>query len=432
MRNLVSYTLVAISAIFGALGIITLATWHSTLTPSTYTNALEESGVYSNMAKTIETYATTKVFNLNSILTDEIISSVNESVAGTEYEKYIDNPFVNSIIHQITNKIAIKLTDSIAQSFDLEKNIEKLGNKMITEHITWLRNSNYERPIELALVPPKDEIKNMSNEDVIKLIGTYITVSKYDLNKLSKCQSDAEEEKNLEYISEGEFTSLTCTSVEIQNSLISAIESENTNSDTNQGKIVTAIHDYIYAFMDQSKLAQILTMIKNVLYVVSYIKYVAHAERITVETVKYGSIILLGLSLITSTIAYFIKKTRSILTWVHTYTIVAMLTILYALFQISIVSTIIGKLLPTSYPNLSISDIPVANISMLAISIRNFVLMVHKTINMFVLKTGFTILIVMIMIYVGKFVYFRYKLKEKTKKYYKLWKKKANSVVSTK
>ena len=416
MRNLVSYTLVAISAIFGALGIITLATWHSTLTPSTYTNALEESGVYSNMAKTIETYATTKVFNLNSILTDEIISSVNESVAGTEYEKYIDNPFVNSIIRQITNKIAIKLTDSIAQSFDLEKNIEKFGNKLIVEHIIWLKNSDYEQPIELALIPPKNEIKNMSNEDVIKLIGTYVTVSKYDLNELSKCKNYTEEEKNLEYVSNGEFTSLTCTSTEIQNSLISAIESENTNSDTNQGKIVTAIHDYIYAFIDQSKLAPILTLIKNGLYVVSYVKYIAHIEKITVEAVKYSSIILLGLSLITSTIAYFLKKTRSILTWVHTYTIAAVLTILYGLFQISIISTTISKLMPTSYPNLSINGVPVANISMLAISIKNFVLMVHRTINMFVLKIGFTILIVMIAIYVGRFIYFRYKLKEMTKK----------------
>ncbi len=428
IKNAISYTLVVIASIFAALGIITLAVWYVVLTPSTYTDALEESGVYRNTANTIEAYATRELFDLNTLLTDTLVEFVQESVKDTNYEKFIDNPFVTNFIYQLTDKLTIKLTDSLAKSLQLDKTLEKYGNKLIVSHINWLK-SDHEQPIELALVPDVETAKNLDTEETLKLVTAYITISRYDLNKLLKCQNTDEEEKNLMYIANKEYDNLTCVTTNIQNALVTTLTTENKD----QSKIVTTIKDYIYAFLEESKVEHAISLLKTTIVAVSYVKSVAYAEKAVVTTTKYAGGILLLLSLITSTIAYFLKKTRSILTWVHTYTIAAVIVIAYALFQLYVTGTIITNVVPKKLlqhiPN---TGLPIANLTALFVSLGKFAELVHKTINLYVLRVGGILLGITITIYIVRFVYFKYQLNKKVKKYYEEGKNRVSELTSKK
>ncbi|MCA9382568.1 hypothetical protein KC660_04135 [Candidatus Dojkabacteria bacterium] len=227
LRKSVAIIFLVFSIVLASAGLLLGTFVAKFYSPTTYTEALSDSGFYTQVTGILEDYS----INIVKEAGKDLVKNVNENSNQSE----LVNAGVNAALNYLIENKSEIFVASIFNTLKVEQKIENSINGSIDGVLSWLTGQSDDPPI-FAIIPNEDEINNLNDQGLFTTISNVIGINTIQLTNLPECSTDQEETDNLNKLQDGNLLQLTCTSDKIRSvakDKISSLIPENVKEEAN-------------------------------------------------------------------------------------------------------------------------------------------------------------------------------------------------------
>lgn len=191
-------------------GITLLSVREQALKPATYTQALNEAGVYTSFAQVLEE----KAAGVITVYSKELVTTIaqNRTEAGTATPlQPVLVWALNTIVDQQSGTVAERIFNALQIDTVLSKNAEEI----ITNSLSWLRGETAE-PSWWKHIPSDETVTIARNEGLATLITSSAAAS-LSIGNRPLCTSQEQVTANRQRIIRGQLSQVDCVSPEFEN-----------------------------------------------------------------------------------------------------------------------------------------------------------------------------------------------------------------------
>ncbi|NQT29163.1 MAG: hypothetical protein HQ596_01190 [Candidatus Saganbacteria bacterium] len=204
MKKTFKYIVATLAVILTVSSISLYTVRHRLLDPNTYTNALENSGIYQEIGDLLAEQITKKLVAIEKKAVSELDITKNDNFANN-----LLFWTVNSVIESQTGPLVKYALDTIG----VEQLLQKASKIPIQYTLEWLSGKR-DTPFFIKYMPTKaelDAVRNIRFNDVVVLI----TRRALNIDNLPQCKNNKETVASLSAIRKGNILDIACTTPEI-------------------------------------------------------------------------------------------------------------------------------------------------------------------------------------------------------------------------
>lgn len=393
-QKIIGISLLVLAIVLGFTGSYILALWQRALNAEIYVEALDQSGVYTEVTNVIEAQVTYYLKTEGKLLVETL---AEEQLREDEDENRIINKalliwLLNSVIDNRTETAVSR----VSQRIGLEASLKTYSETAITNTLDWVRG-DVEDPQIFALIPSVEELENREKFNLRAFLLDFV----YDtlgFNDLPECPDSDSARDALRQISEGQWLGIACVSEKIRPAVVERIgesipenalaDVEQTIQESNAKYRLDTLTDGLNEFVLQ--LSKLKEQILNV--------------RHMMESLRVGAIVLILLSLLSALGAFFVYPRRN-------FRVFAVIGLGIGL-SLTIVGVILDLVLRNEITNaydlseidISSEAISVAQSALLADSLYQMVFYIGDHVNDYAIQAGLIITALFLLILVVLFI----------------------------
>ena len=385
MKMWLRYITLILAVILATEGLTLLAISRQVLNPKLYTQALDQSKVYTITADILTTKATAYLIEVEKQFVADLAARSqpqNQTVAKIEP---VAVWFLNSIIERQTGQVV----QSVSASLEIDKTLLNLSDRGITAFILWLKGQRPDPKI-FAYIPDPQNVEAVRSEGVVPFIAKQIQQNA-GIADLPACSDNSQVVQNLKLVTQGKVSEITCYSPEIRTIL------DKTATAVAPKIAQTQLAINIQGWLKQYHLKEIADDLFNLILKVSQIKQNLYQFREAISlslTVAWGS---LGLALMLTVIGLILTEKRRLRTFFLTYLWVGGLMVLGSLIYMVTATQVIARSFPRNLQILSDPSVGADQKTQLVVALKMAATLIVKNWALSTLYAGLTISAVMLL-----------------------------------
>ena len=328
MRNFLGYVSVFLVVLLGSISITSIAFQNQALNPELYTDALYQSGVYTQATNVVEEYTTNSVVDLSKSFLEE------QKKKRKEEDQKISTIGLEAVLEYLIQNKSDEFVRAVYKSIDLEGNMQKQTEEEITATVEWLKG-NREDPAIYAYIPSVEQMESLEDEGILKSVTVIGFLRAFGVSELSECSNEEEIQENLERLQGGKLREVTCTSESLKpiiwEEVLKIVPEELID------KAQANVDDFLEEYNLKPVVDQIFTFIKEM----SKFKEYTYTVRDYISYNRYAATTLFFIAVVLSFLVLLLAKGNKFVTFFGMYFAIGFVVVLASLSYRFIISGVV-------------------------------------------------------------------------------------------
>lgn len=383
-RGILSNIFGILAIIVGVLGLYTLSVWNRALTPDIYTNAFEQSGVYTQVTNLIEAQATEYLKVEGKQIVDNLLAESDQGILQDD-RRILNDELIAWMINTVIDNQTANVVDRLSERIDLEQRVANRTESFLQTTTSWLRGE-IESPQIIELIPPSEEVAELEPLDLATAGIIYVGKLAFGLDDLPLCSSSQSATEALELIAQGNVREIKCTNEQIDLAINSAIESLLPEEPLRRFK------DQIGWRIDLYRIENLFESVQDALMQLSVLKEDLRNFREEVQLVRSIALVLIVFSVLFTLLAFLFANERSAKLVLWIFTITGITLFVTALTTNFVFVTALPNVIDLSRFSVDSEVLSTANAILLENSLTEATEIIASSINDYVLVTALMLL----------------------------------------
>jgi hypothetical protein len=358
MKSFFRYFSLIGAILFTVISLSVLTVRAQLLNPQMYTDALEESGVYSSISDILETKTTSYLISAQKQLVSTIADSYNPENQVVQKLEPVVVLFLDSLIDRETEKAV----SQVFEKLQVESALKNGSAGVITYSVDWLAGIR-EDPKFLSYIPDPERLTEIKDQGAVPF---FVSQVKQDIGveDLPPCETVTQVTQNLSTIAQGKISDVTCYSPEIK----AVVErgAEVAAPKIAQTQLAMTVNDYLEKYQIRTLVEDLFNSLLNI----AYLKQDLYQLREYVIQSKEWAVNGFIISLIMLVIGLILTEKRRIKTLFTVYLVSGISMTVWAVFNMMSLSYLVNKSMPNNLALITDPAISTAQKIALANSIR--------------------------------------------------------------